>query len=103
MIRGTVYLVHFDESKVRGKMHYVGFTRRTSDERLALHLRGDGASFFRDGARCSIVRTWPNETMRWELKLKKSNNLKNYCPVCDPRALRFMADSEASEASGVPR
>lgn len=81
LVEGTVYLIHFFKP-ASGKTHYVGFTTRTPGIRLAEHLSGDGARLFPTDADCTIARTWPNQTMRLERKLKANKNLRRVCPIC---------------------
>ena len=81
-IRGTVYLVHFIQGSREGKTHYVGFTQKPIQRRLNEHRTGKGAEFFGANCQFTLARTWQDQTMAFELQLKKEGHLKRHCPTC---------------------
>jgi len=106
---GRVYVFHFDRPIGTDKhqaQHYLGYTPRTVEERLADHKAGRGARITQVANELGIdyhaVRDWPgNKDIENDLKLRAPKRL---CPECNPdgktpaiieRALRREARSKA--------
>jgi hypothetical protein len=85
---GTVYLIHFARP-VAHALHYLGWTSRTTDERLSDHFTGDGHVLVLRG-RGEVVRVWPG-TRHDERRLKNRKNSRELCPVCKPGYLEDCA------------
>ena len=85
--KGTVYLIHLD--KLYGnQLHYLGWSSTNSlAQRIRRHRLNEGARFLRCVNEAKIgwrvVRIWPGMTTVDERKMKKSNQLKRLCPVCN--------------------
>ena len=89
---GRIYVAHFnkpigpegDPRKQAG--HYLGWTPRTAEERLADHKAGKGARLTQVanalGIDYHIVQDWPgNRDIENQLKL---HSIKRLCPECNP-------------------
>lgn len=80
-----VYVLHFDPPFQHAK-HYVGFTKRDVNERLAEHLSGRGNSLVyaahRAGCRVTVVRFWKSGTRRFEVYLKSRKDVPRWCACC---------------------
>lgn len=89
---GTVYLFCFAPGIPRDERanscHYLGWTSRTPEERLADHLAGAGSPLVlaahRRGLDVRIARTWQHADRNFERALKNQHNLRLQCPDCNP-------------------
>lgn len=79
---GTVYLLHFSKPVAHAR-HYLGFTTRTPEQRLA-----DGSKAARlvrvargRGAEVTVARTW-NGGRHLERHLKSRKDAPQLCPIC---------------------
>jgi predicted GIY-YIG superfamily endonuclease len=83
-IEGSVYLIHFARPFKHAR-HYLGWTHRPVDERLATHRSGHGANLLKHvnlaGIDYDVVRVWPGDR-HLERQLKRWNGLAQHCPVC---------------------
>lgn len=97
----TVYLLCFagglrrdDRANVK---HYLGWTSKSAEERLAEHKAGTGSPLVRAAVRAgldpTLARTWPGHDRNFERMLKRQRNAGRYCPHCTPGA----------EHRGIPR
>ncbi len=85
----TVYLIHA-ERRLHHAQHYLGSTNDLQ-ARIAQHRAGTGAkllaAFNQAGIAWSVVRLWPGGYAQ-EKALKRRNNGRDLCPVCNPPRLR---------------
>lgn len=100
-----VYLIHFDRpiGNDRHKaQHYLGYTSRSVRQRVEEHratkwtpdggIQGPGACIM--GAvnfhniPFRVVKTWKGGRSL-ERKIKKTNNLRRYCPICNPKPAKY--------------
>lgn len=83
-IPGTIYLLHFDRPYEHAR-HYIGFTEGPVEDRIALHLRGQGSPLVRaaveSGIEVSLAVTYQG-TRAWERRFKRRKNTSHICPVC---------------------
>lgn len=85
-----VYLIHFARpiSDRHTCQHYIGWTPRSADERLADHRSGNGARLTQvaneRGIPYEIVRTWDGDRTL-ERRLKNWHNSPELCPICAAR------------------
>ena len=81
---GTVYLLHFDPP-YRHARHYLGFTAGPIEDRVALHITGQGARLVEVAvnAGCSVelARTWPG-SRTVERQKKRQGGAARCCPIC---------------------
>lgn len=81
---GTVYLLHISPPYRHAK-HYLGWTPGAVADRLAKHLKGQGARLVAvavaAGRRVELARTWPGGRTR-ERQLKRWHCSPKLCPVC---------------------
>lgn len=87
----TVYLLHYtgEDKSVR---HYLGFTSREPETRLAEHVKGYGGKYTSRLLKLryspEIAHLFPGESLTFEkrLKLLSRNNpyfrFGNWCPLC---------------------
>ena len=88
-----VYLLHFDKKIAEHAQHYIGWTANGVDDRLAVHLAGNGAKLVKAATEVGIVvtvaRVWEHEDWRsareHERQLKRQKNGPRFCPVCNGR------------------
>lgn len=86
-VQGTVYLLHFSEpvgTDRQQAQHYIGWTSREPEERLAEHLAGRGCPLVHHAARQGsvvVVRTWKG-SRHLERKIKNRKNAPALCPCC---------------------
>jgi hypothetical protein len=89
-----VYLICFAEGIARDARarvrHYIGWTGRQAEERLAEHKSGVGSPLVRAAVHAGldpvITRTWPGMDRKFERFLKRQRNAARYCPACTPGA-----------------
>jgi hypothetical protein len=87
---GTVYLLHLEPGlPVTGNRvarHYLGFTDRGVDERVAQHLHGRGsplvAAVLAAGGSATLERTWTGVDRAFERRLKRRHEAPRLCPRC---------------------
>lgn len=88
----TVYLLHFDRPLEGGQkpQHYLGFTDKTAEERLADHLAGRNrparivVAAVEAGRQVRLARVWPDGTPQQESSLKKKKKgFRHLCPECE--------------------
>lgn len=87
-----VYLLHFDQPYWGKARHYVGYTVRGWETRVAEHQAGKGslvvAYALRHGCQFQVVRVWhrvdKQEARKLEKKFKAGKNLPQLCPICRP-------------------
>lgn len=87
---GTIYLLCFAPGlqcrENAYSRHYLGWTSRTPETRLAEHIRGQGCPLVQAahdrGLEPTIVRTWDG-TRNDERALKNRKNLPRLCPNCN--------------------
>ena len=93
-----VYLLHFDkplrQDENREAKHYCGWTPNGVEQRLKIHLSGNGAKLVKatveNGSQVEVVRVW--EEKDWEAararerRMKNTHHLPSYCPICCGRA-----------------
>lgn len=93
-IPGTVYLLCFGEVGLhitgnRYARHYLGWTEGDVDDRLAVHLSGQGSPLVRAvvaaGIEVELARTWTEADRHFERQLKKRREAPRLCPVCCAR------------------
>lgn len=85
----AVYLLHFSEPYPNGtpSQHYCGYARNVN-HRVKKHMNphANTASLVRamheQGIGFVLARVWPDGDPAFERKLKRSHNLRRYCPVC---------------------
>jgi predicted GIY-YIG superfamily endonuclease len=96
---GTVYLICFSKKLSHAK-HYIGWTEKPLEERIADHKSGKGAKILAHLAKVGIpfkvVKTWENETGHFEQKLKRQKNSRHHCPNCGKRKRKFKTHKELS-------
>lgn len=84
---GTVYLLHFVSPYWHAR-HYLGFTNKPLEQRLAAHRAGKGANLLgvvrAAGITWQVVRIWKG-TRALERQLKRWHSGKNLCPICKLR------------------
>lgn len=82
---GTVYLLHFQPTRLAHAGHYLGWTEHL-EARLASHEKGTGARLTAAARRAGIswvlARTWEGVTTQRERQLKKQGGRSRMCPVC---------------------
>lgn len=82
---GTIYLLHFDKPFGHAK-HYIGWTDRNVEDRIAEHDRGHGARLLRlaraAGVNFKVARLWHDVTRTDERKIKKQGGASRRCPMC---------------------
>lgn len=93
--KGSCYLLHFDK-KLSHSQHYLGWTKFEDVAiRVNSHRAGRGAIILKAackaGIKFDVVKTWADVDRNFERKLKRSNNLKRFCPVC-----KALAEAEAT-------
>lgn len=84
-----VYLLHFDQ-KLHHAQHYLGFTPNGVESRLEKHLKGKGAKLVKAvvdlGRAVVVARIWEHddwkEARAQERRMKRTNHLPSYCPIC---------------------
>lgn len=83
MIRGTIYLLHFDQPYKHAR-HYTGWTSDL-DTRLADHKSGHGARLLAvlktEGIGWKLARTWTGTRAR-ERQIKNQGGASRRCPLC---------------------
>lgn len=82
----TIYLIHFSKP-LKHAQHYIGFTNNGDVfKRIEDHRKGIGAKICRaavaEGIQLQLARVWYNVSRKTELKLKKFNGAKKFCPMC---------------------
>ena len=91
----AVYILHLDTpldqgpdprtGKPRAAKHYVGFAERLQ-ERLEQHAKGHGARMMQvcweRGIGFQLARVFEQSGRTFERKLKNTNNVARYCPIC---------------------
>lgn len=99
---GTVYLICFSKKLSHAK-HYIGWTEKPLDIRLADHKAGSGAKILaalvQKKISFKVVRTWENVTGHFERKLKNQKNSRQHCPNCGKRKRKFKTHKELSDAT----
>lgn len=86
-----VYILHFERPVWGHAMHYCGYTKFTSQQRLQKHANGTGSKLCRyanvQGIDYRIVHIekfeTPRDARRREIKLKREGRLKRYCSICN--------------------
>lgn len=90
---GTVYLLCFADHGLpithgRVARHYLGWTARPVEERIADHLKGQGSPLVaavvdRHGPDVvTLARTWPGADRHYERALKNRRKGTALCPAC---------------------
>lgn len=86
-IPGTLYLLHFDRP-YRLARHYLGWTGRPVEDRVAEHLAGKASPLVRAavaaGITVTLARVWEGATRNEERRRKNQRNGPRSCPVCNP-------------------
>ena len=82
---GTIYLLHLQHPYCHAR-HYLGWTARRLDERLAEHRAGRGSPLIAAAAAAGITfelaATWPG-TRHDERRLHRyKNSPARLCPIC---------------------
>ena len=81
----AVYILHFDPPYQHAR-HYIGFTTRPVQERVAEHLAGRGSPLvtaaLAAGHRVSVSLKWSAGNRAWERYLKRKKSTPDWCPVC---------------------
>lgn len=88
---GTIYLLHFDPPYRHAK-HYLGWTEKQPEERLAIHLNGKGSPLvraqLRSGGTVTLVRIWEDVDRNFERQLKNRRNTpRTLCPICKEKMM----------------
>lgn len=87
---GWLYLLHFDRPLDGGRrpQHYLGWTYKTPEERLADHLAGRNRPArivvaARDAGRTVVIaKAWPGDRAE-EARLKRmKEGFRRICPIC---------------------
>lgn len=89
-IAGNVYLIHLDPGVPRGgginSRHYIGWTQKPVDQRLAEHVRGAGSPLVKaavdNGSTVTLARTWAGVDRNFERQLKNRKTAPRLCPIC---------------------
>ncbi len=84
-----VYLLHFNKPLSHAQ-HYCGFTPNGVEQRLAVHLAGNGARLVKAvveaGREVEVARIWKHENWQearsQERHLKRQHNGPRLCPIC---------------------
>jgi predicted GIY-YIG superfamily endonuclease len=80
---GRVYLICF-ERPYKHARHYMGWTARSIEERIAEHMTGKGsrlmAAVVNAGISWEVVKVWEGATLRDELRWK-SGSAGRKCPI----------------------
>lgn len=92
VVIGTVYLLHYT-GKVRGSLHYLGFTEQDVQRRLAEHNSGVFGSQMSNlavklGYKAILVKVWERVPVNLEKRLKRQKNLKKHCSICRAERLQ---------------
>jgi predicted GIY-YIG superfamily endonuclease len=92
-VSGIVYLIHFarpignTNNPHAYAQHYIGWTPRQLDSRLALHQAGNGARIMASvsaaGIAWEVSRTWPGGR-ELERKIKRAKAAPRMCRICAP-------------------
>lgn len=81
-----IYVIHFD-TKFHHAQHYVGFSDDPAARQID-HRRGRGAKLLlvvkKAGISFRVVRIIEGD-MNMERKIKRQNNSRRLCPVCNPK------------------
>lgn len=91
-----VYLPHLSR-KLKHAGHYCGWvpTMARLAPREAEHRAGTGARFLQvvveQGIDFHLVRVWEHGDRNLERRIKNWNDLAQFCPECNPRAMQHMA------------
>jgi predicted GIY-YIG superfamily endonuclease len=84
---GTCYLLHFDGPYLHAK-HYLGWSENGVQDRIALHLAGNGSPLVRAavraGANIQLSRLFFGVTRHFERRMKKHGKA-HLCPSCVQR------------------
>lgn len=83
-VKGTVYLLHF-ERNYKHAAHYLGFAENL-ENRIEDHAKGCGARLTqvikKAGIGFQLVKTWVNQTRKFERALKNRRQARALCPAC---------------------
>lgn len=83
-VLGTIYLLHFDRP-FHHTRHYVGWTEREVEARIAEHSAGRGtplvAAIVAAGVGFQVARTWRG-TRNDKRTIKAQRNTPRVCPLC---------------------
>lgn len=90
---GTIYLIHFDRAYINC-LHYLGWSEPFRlKERIRRHRNDQGSEILtlvnKAGIGWRVVGLWENKTLSDETKMKKSNQLRRFCPVCSPVRIKL--------------
>ena len=79
-----IYLLHFSRP-FKHATHYIGFTSKDLEGRLAYHSAGKGSKLLKAvaeaGISWTVARTWPGGRNE-ERRLKNQKNAPRLCPIC---------------------
>lgn len=82
--KGTIYVLHFSRP-FKHAMHYIGWTDRPVEERLADHRSGKGARLCQvvveAGIDLLLSHTMPG-TRKDERRLKNRGGARKHCRIC---------------------
>lgn len=87
---GTVYLLHLEPglpvTGTRVARHYLGFTEREVEDRVAQHVARRGsplvAAVIAAGGTVTVQRTWSDADRNFERALKRRHEAPRLCPHC---------------------
>lgn len=86
-VKGTIYLLHLDPAYKHAR-HYLGWTAGDVEDRVFTHVAGRGSPLVRAavqaGSLVVVARTWDDSDRFEERRMKKTKNVPNYCPICNP-------------------
>lgn len=81
----TVYILHFSQPISGKASHYTGFANDLNG-RIAHHRNGTGARLTQvaheRGIEMKLARTFEGADRTFERRIKKTKNIRRYCPIC---------------------
>jgi predicted GIY-YIG superfamily endonuclease len=91
-----VYLLHFDKPYWNNARHYVGYTTKTAEERIAKHRDGTGSLLVNyaiqhgNDFKVAMVEHYDTkyEAVTREFELKNSHALARTCPICQANKVK---------------
>lgn len=85
-----VYLLHFNHPYWSNARHYVGYTKFTTEERIATHKAGNGSKLVAYALAhgclfdCVLVEHYDTcqQARTRENKIKRNSHFNRLCPIC---------------------
>lgn len=100
---GLVYILHFTD-KLHHAQHYSGYSKnkRTLKLRIQHHIAGAGSRLCRAvsqaGIGIQLARIFPRKDRNFERKLKNTQHIHRYCPICNPNAVEYKPRKKVEDA-----